>query len=179
MFGEPLPAHPAEMGGVRATWHPHSVEDDDRDQRDDHADDKQHRVLAVIRSSLGVSRSLHFHGPTVCALVHRRRARELCRGRHSQQQYRLRRHGRIAAAYLCTRERRRSATARTLLACMQAVLATVWVSVALIAGIAGNLNSVTSWTILAGVAVIPPIVMMWRWNAPRQTMSESIQEARR
>ena len=62
---------------------------------------------------------------------------------------------------------------------LKAVLATVWVSVALIAGIAGNLNSVTSWTILAGVAVIPPIVMMWRWNAPRQTMSESIQEARR
>ena len=103
--------------------------------------------------------------------------------RDSQQQYRLRRHGRIAAAYVCTREQRRSATARTLagmqLVSLKAVLATVWVSAALIAGIAGNLNSLSSWTVLAGVAVIPPIVMMWRWNAPRQTMSESIQEARR
>jgi hypothetical protein len=47
------------------------------------------------------------------------------------------------------------------------VLASVWVSAALIAGIALNLNSVTSWTVLAGVTVIPPVVMMWRWNAPR------------
>ena len=62
---------------------------------------------------------------------------------------------------------------------LKRILATVWVSGALIAGIALNLNSVTSWAVLAGVAVIPPVVMMWRWNAPRQTMSESIYEARR
>ena len=63
---------------------------------------------------------------------------------------------------------------------LKGALAAVWLSAALIAGIAGNQNSVTSWTVLAGVAVIPPILeMMWRWNAPRQTMSESIQEGRR
>ena len=62
---------------------------------------------------------------------------------------------------------------------LKAVLATVWVSAVLIAGLAGNLNSLSSWAVLAGVAVLPPIVMMWRWNVPRQTMSESIQEARR
>ena len=63
---------------------------------------------------------------------------------------------------------------------LKGALAAVWLSAALIAGIAGNQNSVTSWTVLAGVAVIPPIVeMMLRWNAPRQTMSESIQQGRR
>jgi hypothetical protein len=62
---------------------------------------------------------------------------------------------------------------------LKAVLATVWVSAVLIAGLAGNLNSLSSWAVLAGGAVLPPIVMMWRWNAPGQTMSESIQEARR
>jgi hypothetical protein len=62
---------------------------------------------------------------------------------------------------------------------LKGVLATVWVSAALIGGIAGNVNSLTSWTVLAGIAVIPPTVMIWRWNAPPQTMSESIQEARR
>jgi hypothetical protein len=62
---------------------------------------------------------------------------------------------------------------------IKAVLATVWVSAVCIAGIAGNLNSLSSWTVLAGVAVLPPIIMMWRWNDPPQTMSESIQEARR
>ena len=59
---------------------------------------------------------------------------------------------------------------------LKAALATAWVPAALIPGIAGNLDSVTSWTVLAGVGVIPTIVMMWRWNARRQTMSESIQE---
>jgi cyanate permease len=62
---------------------------------------------------------------------------------------------------------------------LKAVIATVWVSAVLIAGLLGNLNSLSSWAVLAGVALLPPIVMMWRWNAPRQTMSESIQEARR
>jgi Flp pilus assembly protein TadB len=62
---------------------------------------------------------------------------------------------------------------------LKRALAAVWVSAALITGIAWNLKSVTSWTVLVGIAVIPPIVMMWRWNTPRQTMSESIQEARR
>ena len=62
---------------------------------------------------------------------------------------------------------------------LKAGLAILWVSAALIAGIAGNVDSGASWTVLAGLAIIPPIVMMWRWNAPPQTMSESIQEARR
>ena len=48
-----------------------------------------------------------------------------------------------------------------------------------VVGIAGKLNSVTSWIVLAVVAVVPPVVVMWRWNDPRQTMSESIQEALR
>lgn len=62
---------------------------------------------------------------------------------------------------------------------LKAVLATVWVLAVLIAGIAGDLNSLWNWTVLVGVAVVPPMIMMWRWNAPRQTMSESIREARR
>jgi hypothetical protein len=62
---------------------------------------------------------------------------------------------------------------------IKAVMATVWVSAVCVAGIAGNLNSLSSWTVLAGVAVLPPIVMMWRWNDPPQSMSESIQKARR
>jgi hypothetical protein len=130
MFGEPLLAHPAEMGGVDASERVNSGT----------ARDSQQQSPAEARP--------------------------------------------IVAAYVCTWEQRRSATARTLLGMqlvsLNGVLATVWLLAALIAGIAGNHNSVTSWTVLAGVAVIPPILeMMWRWNAPRQTMSESIQEGRR
>ena len=53
------------------------------------------------------------------------------------------------------------------------------VSAAFIIGIAGKVDSLSSWSLLAGVAIVPLLVMMWRWNAPRQTMSESIQEALR
>jgi hypothetical protein len=62
---------------------------------------------------------------------------------------------------------------------IKAVVATAWVLVVCLAAIAGNLNSLPSWLVLAGVAILPPIVMMWRWNNPPQTMSEIIQEARR
>jgi hypothetical protein len=59
------------------------------------------------------------------------------------------------------------------------IIAVLWVSAVLVIGIAGIVDSFSSWTVLAGVAVVPPLVMMWRWNDPRQTMSESIQEALR
>jgi hypothetical protein len=62
---------------------------------------------------------------------------------------------------------------------LKAVVATVWVSAALIAALTVTLDSLTKWAVLAGIAVLPPMVMLWRWNAPPQTMSESIQEARR
>ena len=45
-------AHAAEIGGIHAIWHPHSGDDHDRDQQDDDADNEQHMVLAVVRSSL-------------------------------------------------------------------------------------------------------------------------------
>ena len=59
------------------------------------------------------------------------------------------------------------------------VIAVLCISAALIVGIVGNLDSLSSWTVLAGIAVVPPLVMMWRWNDPRQTVSERIPEARR
>ena len=80
-------------------------------------------------------------------------------------------------------EQRYSAAARTLkamqLTTLKAGLATIWVSTVVIAGFAGNLDSPSRWAVLVGFAVFPPLVMAWRLNAPVQTMSESIQQARR
>ena len=59
------------------------------------------------------------------------------------------------------------------------VLAILWVSAAFVIGLAGRLDSFSSWTVLTGVGVVPSLVMMWRWNDPRQTISESFQEALR
>jgi hypothetical protein len=62
---------------------------------------------------------------------------------------------------------------------IKTTIALLWVSAVSIAGIAGNVNAFSSWTVLAGIAVLPPLVMMWRWNDPRQTTSQSIQEVLR
>ena len=62
---------------------------------------------------------------------------------------------------------------------LNAVLATVCVSAALIAGLTGNFDSLSDWAVLAGIAVLPPAVLIWRWNAPGQPMCVSIQEPRR
>ena len=59
------------------------------------------------------------------------------------------------------------------------VIAMLWASAAFVIGLAASLNSFSSWTVLAGIAVLPPLVMMWRWNDPRQTTSQSIQEVLR
>ena len=62
---------------------------------------------------------------------------------------------------------------------IKAALIGAWASAVCTAGIAGNFRSISAWTFLTGLAVIPPLVMMWQWNHPQPTMSESIQEALR
>ena len=62
---------------------------------------------------------------------------------------------------------------------IKAVLAAFWVAGVCLAGALGNQDSRSSWTVLVGVALLPPIVLMWRWHDPRQTLSESIQAARK
>lgn len=62
---------------------------------------------------------------------------------------------------------------------IKVVVTILWVLAVCVAGIAVRTSSLSSWAFLAGVAVLPPIIMMWRWNDPPQSMSESINEARR
>jgi hypothetical protein len=49
VLSKPLLAHPAEIRGVHATSPSHPRNADDRDQRDDKADDKQHMALGAAR----------------------------------------------------------------------------------------------------------------------------------
>ena len=62
---------------------------------------------------------------------------------------------------------------------MKAALATAWVAAVSLVGIAANVRSTASWVVLACVALLPPVAMAFLWNAPRQTMSESIREVLR
>ena len=49
-------------------------------------------------------------------------------------------------------------------------------SVALMVGIAGNLHSLSSWTVLMSVSVVAQLGMMWQAKDPRQAMSQCMQE---
>jgi hypothetical protein len=62
---------------------------------------------------------------------------------------------------------------------IKAVAATLWVTALSAVGIVGGVRSTSSWLLLAGIAVVPPLVMMGRMNAPSKSMSESIGEVLR
>ena len=67
MCGEPCLAHPAEIGAVGATSHPHPCDHRGRDETDDDTD-KQHMVLA--RNQDRPISILALPHCSVCALVH-------------------------------------------------------------------------------------------------------------
>ena len=54
----------------------------------------------------------------------------------------------------------------------------VWTVLVIVAALAANLTSTSSWAVLAVIAAIPPTVLWVFWNAPAQSMSESIQRAK-
>ena len=58
-------------------------------------------------------------------------------------------------------------------------LAAAWILAMGVAGFVANITSIRGWLLLAAVAFGPPLVTLFLWKAPPQTMSESIREARR
>jgi len=57
--------------------------------------------------------------------------------------------------------------------------AAVWILAMGVVGVAGHVTSLFSWTVLACVALLPPMVMLRLWKDPVPSMSESIQKALR
>ena len=54
-----------------------------------------------------------------------------------------------------------------------------WSILVLVAAFAFGVTSALNWTVVACVAVAPPLVVRRFWRTPEQTISESINEARR
>ena len=62
---------------------------------------------------------------------------------------------------------------------MKMTIASLWVLAMCAAGWVTGVASVSGWLVLGCLAVLPPIVMLRLWHEPPQSMSESIQAARR
>lgn len=58
-------------------------------------------------------------------------------------------------------------------------LAAVWVFTACAAGLTVGVTSMSAWSVVAAIALLPPLVMLRFWQYPPQSISESIREARR
>jgi hypothetical protein len=48
-----------------------------------------------------------------------------------------------------------------------------------VAGLVSGVTSPSGWTVLTALALLPAGAMLTLWHDPAQTMSESIQQARR
>jgi hypothetical protein len=60
---------------------------------------------------------------------------------------------------------------------IKTAIAISWILVIVVGGLVSDVRSVSGWALLTALAVLPPLVMLWLWNAPRPTMSEAIQKA--
>jgi len=54
-----------------------------------------------------------------------------------------------------------------------------WAVTVCLAAIALGITSIPYWMVVACVAVVPPLVARRFWHAPEQSISESINDARR
>jgi hypothetical protein len=62
---------------------------------------------------------------------------------------------------------------------MKAALAGFWILGVGLLGYAVGATSLVGWTVLAALALTPPVAIMRLWRTPSQSMSESIREALR
>jgi hypothetical protein len=58
-------------------------------------------------------------------------------------------------------------------------LLVAWVVAVCISAIVLGVTSAPNWLVAAGAAIVPPLIVRQFWRAPEQTLSESINEARR
>ena len=62
---------------------------------------------------------------------------------------------------------------------VKSLIAGVWILAAGVTGVVAGVTSVGAVGLLVVVGLLPPFIMLLRWRDPPQTLSESIQEARR
>lgn len=58
-------------------------------------------------------------------------------------------------------------------------IAAVWIVILVVVGLVMGITSMSGWLTLAGLALISLVILQRLWRAPEQTLSESINKARR
>jgi hypothetical protein len=64
------------------------------------------------------------------------------------------------------------------LAHLKGTIVAVWLIAMFVVSVAADVTSRQAWAVLAGFALLPPLVMLRWWQHPPQTLSESIHKAR-
>ena len=59
------------------------------------------------------------------------------------------------------------------------VLSGIWIVAIGVTAMAAGITEASHWLVIGSVAIAPPIIARMLWHQPTQTLSESIQEARR
>lgn len=62
---------------------------------------------------------------------------------------------------------------------VKSLIAGAWILAAGVTGVMAGVTSVGAVSLLVVVGLLPPLIMLFRWRDPPQTLSESIQAARR
>ena len=62
---------------------------------------------------------------------------------------------------------------------IKAAAAMLWVFAVCTNATAGSVNTLSGWTTLTTLAILPPLVMLKWWNDPLIRLSPRLQEARR
>jgi hypothetical protein len=57
-------------------------------------------------------------------------------------------------------------------------VAATWILASGLFGLAGNVTTIGGAALMLGFGLVPPIIMMLRWNDPRQPSSERVHAAR-
>jgi hypothetical protein len=58
-------------------------------------------------------------------------------------------------------------------------VAALWILILAVAGLVFGITSLSGWLTLAGLALISLVILQRLWRAPEQTLSQSIDKARR
>ncbi len=59
------------------------------------------------------------------------------------------------------------------------VVVGAWVLAWTVMALSANVSSASGWILVVGPGLLPPLMLLWLWRPPAQTISESIREVLR